>query len=120
MIVGERQRRKCYFLVWSVAARQSGWRLKPETFKFLGLVLICDKSRRGDFHVRRKSRGDRMCATLQAIKEALRRRTNRPNPERGKWLASVVSGYFAYHAVPTNGLALAAFRYHVTVLWHRQ
>jgi RNA-directed DNA polymerase len=95
-------------------------RSKPETFKFLGFVLICDQTRRGDFRVRRKSRGDRMRATLRDIKEALRRRINRPIPETGKWLASVVSGYFAYHAVPTNGLALSAFRYHVTVLWRRQ
>ena len=95
-------------------------RSKPETFRFLGFVLICDKSRRGDFRIRRKSRRDRMRATLRDIKEALRRRINRPIPETGKWLASVVSGYFAYHAVPTNIAALAAFRDHVTVLWHRQ
>jgi len=95
-------------------------RSKPETFKFLGFVLICDKSRRGDFQVRRKSRQDRMRAKLREIKEALRQRINRPIPETGKWLAHVVSGYFAYHAVPTNGLALSAFRYHVLVLWHRQ
>src|SRR5271166_6025063 len=38
----------------------------------------------------------------------------------GKWLAQVVAGYFAYHAVPTNGLALSAFRYHVKHLWHQQ
>jgi len=95
-------------------------RAKPETFKFLGFVLICDKSRRGDFRIRRKSRRDRMHAKLREIKEALRQRTNRPIPETGKWLAQVVSGYFAYHAVPTNGLVLTAFRYHVTMLWHRQ
>jgi group II intron reverse transcriptase/maturase len=99
--------------------KKSG-RSKPETFKFLGFVLICDKSRRGNFLVRRKSRGDRMRAKLREIKEALRRRTNRPIPETGKWLAQVVAGYFAYHAVPTNRLALSAFRYHVLVLWHRQ
>ena len=95
-------------------------RSKPETFKFLGFVLICDKSRRGDFRVRRKSRQDRMRAKLQEIKEALRRRINRPIPETGKWLAHVVSGYFAYHAVPTNSLAVSAFRCHALVLWHRQ
>jgi RNA-directed DNA polymerase len=95
-------------------------RAKPETFKFLGFVLICDKSRRGDFRIRRKSRRDRMCAKLREIKEALRQRTNRPIPETGKWLAQVVAGYFAYHAVPTNGLALDAFRYHVKHLWRRQ
>ena len=94
-------------------------RSKPETFKFLSFVFICDKSRRGDFRVRRKSRGDRMRATFREIKVELRRRINRPIPETGKWLASDVSGYFAYHAVPTNAPALAVFRYHVTVLWHR-
>ena len=69
---------------------------KPDTFKFLGFVLICDKSRRGHFRIRRKSRRDRMCAKLKEIKEALRRQTNRPIPETGKWLAQVVAGYFAH------------------------
>ena len=95
-------------------------RSKPETFTFLGFVFICDKSRRGDFRIRRKSRRDRMRAKLQEIKEALRRRMHRPIPETGKWLGQIVAGYFAYHAVPTNSPALSAFRYHVLVLWHRR
>ena len=93
---------------------------KPETFTFLGFVLICGKSRQSDFQIRRKSRGDRMSAKLREIKEALRERRHVPVPEVGKWLAQVVAGYFAYHAVPTNSPALSAFRYHVAVLWHRQ
>jgi RNA-directed DNA polymerase len=93
---------------------------KPETFKFLGFVFISGKSRRGDFQIRRKSRGDRMMAKLREIKEALRDRKHEPIPEVGKWLAQIVAGYFAYHAVPTNSTALHAFRYHVAVLWHRQ
>ncbi len=93
---------------------------KPETFKFLGFVFICGKSRRGDFQIRRKSRGDRMRAKLRETKEALRERRHEPIPEVGKWLAQIVAGYFAYHAVPTNSTALYAFRYHVAVLWHRQ
>ena len=40
-------------------------------------------------------------------------------PEQGRWLKAVVTGYFAYHAVPTNSRALGAFRYHVTNLWRR-
>ncbi|MEJ8823925.1 hypothetical protein WKW80_18150 [Variovorax humicola] len=40
-------------------------------------------------------------------------------PDQGRWLQSVVRGYFAYHAVPTNYRALAAFRYHVAILWRR-
>src|SRR5580692_7493241 len=61
-----------------------------------------------------------MCAKLREIKEGLRHRMRRPIPETGKWLAQIVAGYFAYHAVPTNSPALSAFRYHVLVLWHRQ
>src|SRR5215471_4993507 len=92
---------------------------KPETFKFLGFVLICGRSRRGSFLIKRTSRRDRMRARLKAIKEELRQRMHRPIPETGQWLRQVVSGFFAYHAVPTNGAAIGAFRYRVTLLWHR-
>src|SRR3954453_8030123 len=75
---------------------------KPETFSFLGLIFICGTSRRGYFLIHRKSRRDRMMTKLKEIKEELRRRMNPPIPEQGKWLKQVVTGYFAYHAVPTN------------------
>ena len=52
-----------------------------------------------------------MQAKLQEVKEELRRRMHRPIPEQGKWLRQVVSGFFNYHAVPTNIRALAAFRH---------
>ena len=92
---------------------------KPETFNFLGFTFICGKSRRGKFLLKRKTRRDRMRAKLQEIKEELRRRMHQPIPEQGKWLRQVVTGYFAYHAVPTNSRALSAFRHHVTDLWRR-
>jgi group II intron reverse transcriptase/maturase len=92
---------------------------KPETFTFLGFIFICGKSMRGAFQLQRKSRGDRMRATLKEIKAQLRRRMHDPIPSQGRWLRSVVQGYFAYHAVPTNTRAIGAFRYHVTDLWRR-
>ncbi|EQD54001.1 RNA-directed DNA polymerase (Reverse transcriptase) [mine drainage metagenome] len=92
---------------------------KPETFIFLGFIHICGKSRRGAFQLQRKTRGDRMRATLQEIKRKLRDRMHVAIPEQGRWLKTVVTGYFAYHAVPTNSRALGAFRYHVTDLWRR-
>jgi RNA-directed DNA polymerase len=67
----------------------------------------------------RKTRCDRMRAKLRELKEALRRRMHTPTPNRGRWLKSVVSGFYAYHAVPTNFRSLNAFRYHVTKLWLR-
>jgi group II intron reverse transcriptase/maturase len=92
---------------------------KPETFRFLGFTFICGRSRRGNFLLQRKTRGDRMRAKLQVIKEELRRRMHDPIPEQGIWLAQIVRGYFAYHAVPTNYAALGAFRYQVVRLWLR-
>ena len=92
---------------------------KPETFTFLGFVLICGKSRRGAFQLQRKTRRDRMRAKLGQVKEQLRERMHEPIPEQGRWLKQVVTGFFAYHAVPTNSRALSAFRHHVTVLWRR-
>ena len=92
---------------------------KPETFKFLGFVFICGKSRQGKFLVHRKSRRDRMRAKLAEIKMELRKRMHQPIPEQGRWLAQVVRGYFAYHAVPTNRATVAAFHRYVVRLWHR-
>jgi RNA-directed DNA polymerase len=92
---------------------------KPETFTFLGFTHICGRSRRGLFSLHRKTRRDRMRAKLRALKAQLKRRMHEPIPQQGRWLAQVVRGYFAYHAVPTNTQRLRAFRYHVTILWRR-
>jgi group II intron reverse transcriptase/maturase len=92
---------------------------KPETFDFLGFTFICGKSLRGGFLLLRKTRGDRMRARLGEIKTQLRERMHQGIPEQGRWLKAVVTGYFAYHAVPTNSRALGAFRHHVTGLWLR-
>jgi RNA-directed DNA polymerase len=92
---------------------------KPETFTFLGFTFICGTSRRGYFLIHRKSRRDRMTTKLKEIKGELRRRMHQSIPEQGKWLKQVVTGYFAYHAVPTNIRTLATFRYQVTDLWRR-
>ena len=90
---------------------------KPETFNFLGFTHIAGRTQKGRFLLIRKTRRDRMRAKLRAIKEELRLRMHDSIPEQGKWLAQVVRGYFAYHAVPTNIRSLAAFQYFVGRLW---
>jgi group II intron reverse transcriptase/maturase len=92
---------------------------KPETFNFLGFTHICGRSRAGYFQLKRKTRRDRMRLKLKALTGELRRRMHVPIPEQGRWLAQVVRGYFAYHAVPTNARRLDAFRHYVTILWQR-
>jgi hypothetical protein len=51
-----------------------------------------------------------MRAKLREIRDALWQHRHAPLNEQGSWLRQVVGGYFAYHAVPTNGTALSEFR----------
>jgi len=44
---------------------------------------------------------------------------HQPIPKQGTWIEQVVRGFFAYHAVPTNGAALKAFYYYVERIWLR-
>jgi RNA-directed DNA polymerase len=94
---------------------------KPETFNFLGLTHICGRSRKtGHFTVYRKTMGKRMAKRLKNIHSKLRQQMHAPTRDIGKWLASVVRGYFQYHAVPDNEERLKAFRQDVQRLWLRQ
>jgi group II intron reverse transcriptase/maturase len=92
---------------------------KPETFNFLGFTMICGTRRAGGFQLLRRTRRDRMQATLQRVKAELQRRRHEPIPAQGTWLAQVIRGFNAYHAVPTNYRALVLFRVRIAQLWKR-
>lgn len=92
---------------------------KPETFNFLGFTLVCGAKRSGGFQILRRTRSDRMQATLQRVKEELQCRRHEPIPSQGLWLSQVIRGFNAYHAVPTNYRSLVLFRDRVTRLWKR-
>jgi RNA-directed DNA polymerase len=93
---------------------------KPETFKFLGFVLICGKSRRGDFQIRRTSRRDRMRARLQETKEGLRQRWHLLDAGHREMARANHRRVFRLPCRADESAAIGAFRYHVTVLWHRR
>ena len=92
---------------------------KPEFFTFLEFIFIFGKTRSGAFQLQRKTRGDRMMTRLKEIKVQLRERMHDAIPDQGKWLKAVVTGYFAYHAVPTNSRAISTFRRYVTDIWRQ-
>jgi RNA-directed DNA polymerase len=105
---------------FAIANRERRDAGKPETFNFLGFTHICGKTRRnGRFTVTRKTIRKRLTAKLRELKEELRRRWHEPRDEVGKWLRSVVQGYFNYHAVPGNTDSLNSFRTQVLWCWHR-
>jgi group II intron reverse transcriptase/maturase len=91
---------------------------KPETFDFLGFTHCCGrKFQSGRFHVRRKTVNKRLRAKLQAVKQTLLRRRHEPIQQQGRWLCSVVRGYYLFHAVPGNLRAMAAFQREVARSW---
>ena len=90
---------------------------RPETFDFLGFTHICGKSRQGKFILIRRTITKRMRNSLKAIKDELMHRRHLPIPSQGAWIRSVVRGYFAYYAVPTNSSKMDAFRAQVVRHW---
>ena len=92
---------------------------KPETFDFLGFTHACGKSREGRFKLIRQTMAKKMRAKLKAIKLELRRRLHDPIPEVGKWLRSVLRGYYRYYAVPGNGYRMKTFQNQLARLWLR-
>ncbi len=91
---------------------------RPKTFDFLGFTHICATKRaNGRFTVKRLTTAKRMRASLKALRQTLNRRKHEPIPVIGKWLRSVVQGYYNYHAVPGNDRRLSAFRRDVARAW---
>jgi RNA-directed DNA polymerase len=90
---------------------------RPETFDFLGFTHSCGTTRKGAFTIKRQSITKRLRAKLQAIKMQMTARMHSSVTKVGKWLRSVVQGWFNYHAVPGNGSCLDALRTQVQRYW---
>ena len=105
------------FAIANRAARGEG---KPETFAFLGFTHICAKQRSdGGFTILRKTIGQRLRQKVHEVRQTLLRCRHRPVVEQGRWVRSVVQGYFGYHAVPGNRRALQTFRTEINRAWLR-
>ncbi len=93
---------------------------KPETFDFLGFTHFCARRRKdGRFVVRRTTIAKRLQMKVKKVAKELKRRRHDAVADQGRWLRSVVRGYFNYHAVPGNIEALGRFRKLVTRAWLR-
>lgn len=91
---------------------------RPETFDFLGFTHMCGKTKKGNwFTVGRRTIKKRLRSKLREVRQELRRRWHERIADTGKWLRSVVQGYFNYHAVPGNFAALQTFRREVARAW---
>jgi hypothetical protein len=60
-----------------------------------------------------------MQAKLKEIQRELRRRLHASIPSVGRWLRSVLQGYFQYFGLPGNRRNLSAFHYYMGRIWYR-
>ena len=56
---------------------------------------------------------------VKEVTKELKRKRHTPVPEQGKWLRSVVTGYYNYHEIPGNYQALNSFRKLLARAWLR-
>ena len=93
---------------------------KPETFDFLGFTHICARRRKdGRYVVRRKTIAKRLRTKVKEISTELTRRRHEAVVDQGRWLRSVVRGYYNFHAVPGNIMALGQFQRLVSRAWFK-
>lgn len=93
---------------------------KPDTFDFLGFTHCCAKTRKsGKFIVGRRPVSKRVRKKLKEMKRELMKRRHDKVADQGRWLQTVVQGYFAYFAVPGTSEVLSAFRKQVCKHWLR-
>jgi group II intron reverse transcriptase/maturase len=92
---------------------------KPETFTFLGFTHACGRYRNGYYRIVRLPIAKRRRAKLKALKVELRRRMHLPVFVVGKWLKSVLIGYYRYFAVPGALSEMWRFRFLLAHLWYR-
>lgn len=83
---------------------------KPETFDFLGFTHICAKSSKGNFKLPRLPMRKRVQKKLKEIKEQLKLRRYTSIPDMGRWLRSLLNGWYGYYAVPNAYFYLEKFR----------
>lgn len=91
---------------------------KPATFDFLGFTHVCARGKEG-FWVKRIPKKAGVRAKLRKLKVALRRTMHRPVAVVGAWLKRVLTGYYAYFAVPGALWTLAKMRRQLGYLWFK-
>lgn len=91
---------------------------KPETFDFLGFTHICS-TRKGDggYRLKRQSISKRLRRKTKEIKQKLMQMRSLKIDVQGRWLRSVVVGYYNYFGVPGNRKSLDTFRTLICRAW---
>lgn len=82
----------------------------PDTFDFLGFTHYCDKSRKGNFKLGRKTKRKKFNVTLKEMNDWLRSVRNMVEiREWWKVLVAKIRGHYEYYGISGNYASLRAF-----------
>jgi group II intron reverse transcriptase/maturase len=100
-------------------------RPKPEggvdeagAFDLLGFTHFWARSRRGIWHIRRKTAKGRLRRGLKAIAEWCRSNRHRPLREQHTALSQKLRGHYGYYGITGNAAALQGLLHRAEHIWH--
>lgn len=90
---------------------------RPGTFDFLGFTHYWAKSRRGKWHVRRKTARDRMRRAIEAVSWWCASHRHWRVAVQHRYLSKVVIGHCRYYGITGNSIQIGRFRQEVQRAW---
>jgi group II intron reverse transcriptase/maturase len=97
--------------------RGPGRKHRPGTFDFLGFTHCWAKSRRGKWHVRRKTARDRMRRAIKAVSMWCATHRHWRVKVQHRYLSKVVTGHCRYYGITGNSIQIGRFRQEVQRAW---
>ena len=92
---------------------------RPGTFDLLGFTHYWNRSRKGNWVVRRKTMKSRFTRAVRKIAHWCRDNRHRTIAEQHAVLSRKLRGHYAYYGITGNSVALNRFREQVQYLWHK-
>jgi len=90
---------------------------RPGTFDFLGFTHCWAKSRRGKWHVRRKTARDRMRRAIKAVSMWCACHRHWRVKVQHRYLSKVIVGHCNYYGITGNSIQIGRFRQEVQRAW---
>jgi len=90
---------------------------RPGTFDFLGFTHFWAKSRRGKWHVRRKTARGRMHRAIRAVNWWCASHRHWRVKVQHRYLSKVIEGHCRYYGITGNSIQIGRFRQEVQRAW---
>jgi RNA-directed DNA polymerase len=92
---------------------------RGRSFDLLGFTHFWDRSRKGNWVVKRKTAASRFTRALRKVVQWCKRFRHRPVAEQHALLCRVVKGHYGYFGITGNARALFRFMHAVERAWHK-